>query len=226
MAVGQAQWSFVRVRYSIEVLDARKLYESELGELLAGETPLVAVSCDAAFGEDRLERSPEEVDQLVRFLPQRLREEAVELLHGNPPQRPERAWEKLANKVLDAATGDLVTGDPDKVLGGVAASGHVGSWAHRISKALAEATISYCVVSPSRVVFAEHDLKTHKFQELGALPRQAVLRARRAGKFLQRGRVVLDFADMSALAVRTGILSAGGARRLVAVLDGGIARGD
>jgi hypothetical protein len=202
------------------VFNAITLYRAELDRLLDGETPLAAISCQVAFGADRLERSPEELDRLVRLLPPGLRDRAATLLHEAAPERDEKGWQRALDKVVDALSGDLVDGDPERWIGGISASGPAGSWARHLSTVLDDAGLPYCVVTPSRVVFADHDLKTSSFTELVSMPRGAILHARRAGRFLQRGRVVLDFADLSTLALATGILFTGPARRLVAVLDG------
>lgn len=188
-----------------------------------GETPIVAVMCQVAFGADRLERSPEEIEQLFRFLPGGVREKALGLLRAEPPQRQEGPWEKALGRVLDAISGDLVKGEPDEWIGGVAAAGHVGSAAHRLAAALKGET-PCCVVTNRRLVFARHDYGNDSFTELASLPRRAVLAARRSGRFLQRGRVVLDFVDLSQLALMTGILFTGSANRLVSALNGGVVR--
>lgn len=207
-------------------MDPVRLYAAELRAILAEDERLVAaVTCEQAFGSDRLERSPEEIDRLFRFLPGKVRREAVELLTGERPARDPRAWEKAFGLVVDALGGDLVKGDPDEVIGGISAAGHVGSVAHRLAAAL-DGRTTCCVVTDRRLVFAEQSYRDNSFTEVTSIPRAAVLAARREGRFLQRGRVVMDFADLSRIALRTGILFTGAARRLVSAVNDGPGRAD
>jgi hypothetical protein len=205
-------------------VDPVRLYAAELRALLAeGERPVAAAMCQQAFGSDRLERSPEEIERLFRFLPGKLRREAVGLLTGEQPARDPRAWEKVLGLVVDALGGELVKADPDEVIGGISAAGHVGSVAHRLAAALKGRT-PYCVVTDRRLVFAELSHRDSAFTEVTSIPRVAVLAARREGKFLQRGRVVMDFVDLSRIALMTGMLFTGAANRLVSALNGGLVR--
>jgi hypothetical protein len=205
-------------------VDPVRLYATELKALLAeGEWPVAAAMCQQAFGSDRLERSPEEIDRLFRFLPSNLRQEVVGLLTGDQATRDPRAWEKALGLVVDALSGDLVQADPDELIGGISAAGHVGSVAHRLAAAL-EGRITYCVVTDRRLVFAELDYRDTSFTEVTSIPRVAVLAARREGRLLQRGRVVLDFVDLSRIALMTGIFFTGAADRLVSALNGGLVR--
>jgi len=82
------------------------------------------------------------------------------------------------------------------------------------------------VVTDRRLVFAEQSYRDNSFTEVTSIPRAAVLAARREGRFLQRGRVVMDFADLSRIALRTGILFTGAARRLVSAVNDGPDRAD
>lgn len=205
--------------------DRLKVWQAEIRAALEpGESPVVAVSCQTAFGADHLERSPDEIAHLLRFLPRGLREEFLTASQSGPV--PRSRWEQILERGLGAITaGDLVDVDIDKLLGGVSATGHVGSCAHRLSAAMGS-RIGYCVVTDRRLVLTSHDLSDNTFTELGSVPRQAVVRAYRAGTFMQRGRVILDFIDLSALALMTGILFTGSADKLVASLSGGIIRSD
>lgn len=126
---------------------------------------------------------------------------------------------KLYRSELDSLVGGEtpLAAVPCEVTSDVATAGERGCCARRLCEALAAATMSYCVVTDSRVVFAEH-AATGPFRELAVVPRDEVHRVRRAGRFLQRGRVVLEFADGSTLVLRTGMVLTGHARRLVAVL--------
>lgn len=201
--------------------DPLKVFESDFRTVLAaGETPLAAVSFQLAFGSEQLERSPEELAHLFRFLPRGVREQLLAASQEEPVTKS--GWEKVLERGFDALTGSLVDVDVDKIIGGVAAAGHVGSVAHRLSSAL-RTRANYCLVTDRRMLFVEHKVDGQCF-EVAAVPRQAVIRARRAGKFMQRGRVVLDFVDLSQLALMTGMLSTRPANRLVAALSGGMVR--
>lgn len=201
--------------------DPLKVFESDFRAVLpADESPRAAVSFQLAFGSEQLERSPEELAHLFRFLPHGMREELLAAGEDGPVTKSR--WEKVLERGFDAVTGSLIDVDVDKLIGGVAAAGHVGSVAHRLSSAL-RTRANYCLVTDRRLLFVEHKVDG-QCVEVAAVPRQAVIRARRAGKFMQRGRVVLDFIDLSQLALMTGMLFTGPANRLVAALSGGMVR--
>lgn len=207
------------------MIDRLKLYGEQLRPLLgAGESPLVAVTCQVAFGADRLERSPEEVEHLLRFLPATVRDQVLAALRDGQPRDDRDRWRRAMDRAVDILIGadSLITADPDEIIGGVAAAGHVGSYAHRLSAALS-GKIGYAVVTDRRLLLASQTPRG-EFEELESVPRQAVLSARRAGRIFQRGRVLLDFVDLSQIALMTGILSTGPANRLVSALTTGVVR--
>lgn len=202
-----------------------RFYAEELQRLTAdGESLVAAELCQQAFGADQLERSREEMAAMLRFLPERLREQALDAMQSEP--EPAKGWERVLERVLDAASGDLIDIDPEELLWGVSASGRVGSWAAQLSAVINDPEhSSYCVVTDQRLIIADWQTHTDRpdsptsFTELISVPRNAVFRARRQGRFLQRGRVVLDFADLSQLALMTGILFTSAATRLVRALQ-------
>jgi hypothetical protein len=84
----------------------------------------------------------------------------------------------------------LVTGpdppSPGRMLGGVSAAGHIGSWAHRLFEAYRSATrrAAYLLVTDRRLVLLSKRIfgKGPEFAvELG-IPRDAVPKASRAGR--------------------------------------------
>jgi len=206
------------------VFNPLRIYHAELRALLVGDESLVAAElCQQAFGSDRqLERTPADLERAFRLPPAPIREQAVAALQSEP--EPAKGWEKALERVLDALTGDLIKVDVDfdKVIGGVSAAGSAGSCASRLVAAL-ESTYSstYCVVTDRRLIFAEQAKSLDSFTELVSLPRGAVLGARRRGRFLQRGRVVLEFVDLSQLALMPGILVTRAANRLITAINRG-----
>jgi hypothetical protein len=196
-------------------MDPLRLYRPELQTILEpGESLSAAALCQRAFGADRLERSPDELEHLVRALPERLRGPAVAAMRAEP--RPERRWERVAAVLIGADS--IIRFDPDEAIGGVAAAGHAGSCAARLAAAFGTRSGIHCVVTDHRLIIAELTLDPVGFTPLADLPVATVLAARREGKFLQRGRVVLDFVDMSQLALMTGMFGAARADALVAAL--------
>ena len=195
---------------TIADVDPLQLYRTELQALVG------AVHCQRAFGSDRLERSPDEMERLIGFLPGGLRGSALAALRAEP--RPEKAWERVVGVLIGADS--VIRFDGDRAIGGVAAAGHVGSCAARLAEGIRDASMAHCVVTDRRIVLASMDLDPVAFTPLADLPVGAVLRARREGRFLQRGRVVVDFVDLSELALMTGVFGTGGADVLVGALGG------
>lgn len=196
-------------------MDPVKVWRDELRALLpADEQLLAAAACQKAFGADRLERSPEEMERLLRFLPGPTRDRALAALRAEPV--PEKAWERVLGVLVGADS--IIRSDVDKVLGGVAATGHVGSCAARFAAAFGARTGVHCVVTDRRLLLAERHLNPVRFDPRVEVPRRAVLHAHREGRFLQRGRVVIDFVDLSRIALMTGMIFTGRADAIVAAL--------
>ncbi|WP_238005937.1 hypothetical protein KZZ52_42030 [Dactylosporangium sp. AC04546] len=198
-------------------MDPIQLYRAELAALVGGGEQVLAVAhCQQAYGSERLERSPEEMERLVGYLPGRLRESALAALRAEP--RPERAWERVVAVLVGADS--VIRFDVEQALGGVAAAGHVGSCAARLAEPLRDASMAHCVVTDRRLILATMDIDPVAFRLRAVLPVGAVLRAQRAGKFLQRGRVVIDFVDLSQLALMTGVFGTERAEAIVGALAG------
>ncbi len=132
-------------------------------------------------------------------------------------------------KAGDAAIGTaafLVTGpEPPslgKMLGGVSAAGHLGSWAHQVAAAQRRAGgLPYLVVTDKRLLLVSDDKSSDKAQGFAAfldIPRDAVLNASRDGRPFARGRVVIAFTDGSMIALKLGSVLTGQADRLVNAL--------
>jgi hypothetical protein len=202
-------------------VDPLQLYRAELQAMVGdGESLRAVAHCQRAYGSDRLERSPQEMERLVGFLPGGLRDSALAALRAEP--RPEKAWERVVAVLMGADS--VIRFDVDRAIGGVSAAGHVGSCAARLAEGVRDAGMVHCVVTDRRIVLASMDLDPVAFQPLAELPIGAVLGARRDGKFLQRGRVVIDFVDLSQLALMTGMFGTGEADVIVGALGGHTAR--
>jgi hypothetical protein len=198
-------------------MDPLTLYATELQALLApGESAIAAANCQLAFGADRLERSPAEMERLAGALPQPLRDRALAALRAET--QPEKAWDRVISVLVGADS--IVRFDVDAALGGVAATGHVGSCAARFVGPLRGHSSNYCVVTDRRIMLAAMEPNPIEFRGLAELPRGAVLTARREGRLLQRGRVVIDFVDLSRLALMTGIFGTNRADALVEAMTG------
>lgn len=198
-------------------VDPLRLYRAELQALVGdGESLRGVAHCQQAHGSDRLERSPEEMERLIGFLPGRLRDSALAALRAEP--RPEQAWERVVAVLVGADS--VIRFDVDQAIGGVAAAGHAGSCAARLAGAIRTESMVHCVVTDRRLILAGQDVDPVGFRPLAELPIGAVLGARREGRFLQRGRVVVDFVDLSQLALMTGVFGTGRADVLVGALAG------
>ena len=77
-----------------------KVYLPELRAMLsAGETPVAAAMCHEAFGAERVERSPDDLERMFRLLPRPLRERLTAAAQAEPVQR--KPWERM----VDVLTG-------------------------------------------------------------------------------------------------------------------------
>ncbi|MEV0568446.1 hypothetical protein [Dactylosporangium sp. NPDC050588] len=199
-------------------MDALRLHRAELENLAGGEEVRAAVHCRTAFGGERPRRSRQELEHLVADVPAEVRDAAVAALRDAPDADPEQAWERVVAVLVGADS--VIRVDVDKAIGGYAVTGPDDSCAARLDRGIRDATMVHCVVTDRRLVLADMDDDLRGFRLRAAVPRTAVLRARRDGRFLQRGRVVVDFADLSQLALLTGVFGTGRADALVAALAG------
>lgn len=147
-------------------------------------------------------------------------------LNDTPGPPAERSGAQKAGELALGAAVFLVTGpdtpSPGRMLGGVSAAGHAGSWAHQLFEAYRGATnrAPYLMVTNRRLVLISKRIfgKGPEFSVALGIPRDAVLNASRGGKPLARGRVVIDFADGSMMALKFGTFLTGQADRLVGAL--------
>jgi hypothetical protein len=210
------------------MLDRTTAYAPQLRELLtAGESLRTAVRCLMVLDVVQLKRSPAELEHMVRHLPGAARRWVAEAMQSQT--RPgEGAFDNGLSGLLNHIGDRLITDDVVGALGGTPGSGDLSShWAFRLAAVFEEDRSRYCVVTDRRLILAAwrrrrsrtDDTATIVFSELVSAPRESVLMARRRGGLLQRGRVELDFVDLSRLTLLTGHVFTGGARRLVCAVN-------
>jgi hypothetical protein len=107
--------------------------------------------------------------------------------------------------------------DWDEKFGGTSVAGRAGSLAVRIADGTRHGARQFGVVTARRFAVVRR-IGTDRFTLVAEAPRKDVVHVQRRGRLLQRGRVVIGFADGSQLAVENGILRTGQAKRLVAAL--------
>jgi hypothetical protein len=195
-------------------MDYTKIYQADIAKLLGPEDPVLSVvPYRLAHGAERVERTPEVIERRLRPLPRGLRRRAQEL-QSRDRQSDSRS---LLDRILDI---DWPWNrlDWDEKLGGTSVAGQPGSLAIRLADGTRHGVALYGVVTARRFVVVRR-IGTDRFTLVTETPRGAVVQVRRRGRLLQRGRVVIGFADGSLLAVQTGILLTGQAGRLVAALS-------
>jgi hypothetical protein len=185
------------------LLDYLKIYRDDLRPLLADdEEPLVMVPVWLAYGTHRIKRPLSARARRTRDGAERSgRRSALDVVLSvfDPAWR----WNNL---------------DWDRVLGGVTVSGPAGSWAHRLAAVVDDAPGAYAVVTHRRLLVARRQ-DTQGFTAVSEVPRRAVAGARRQGRGYSRGRVVVEFADSSTVALHAGFFGTGRADGLVRALD-------
>jgi hypothetical protein len=204
-------------------MDPARIYRRDLQDLVGpDETVRAAAMCRATpGGSNQLERSMEDFEREYSLLPTQLRKKAAAASFRTQSESPPR--EKWYWRVLGVLSGgdSIVRADPDKLFGGVVARGAADSCAAHLNRHLHGDDSIYCVVTDRRLLLAARTLSTDAFRPLADVPVEAVTGARRHGWFLQRGRVVLNFADGSMLTVFTGIFGTARANTLVDALTSG-----
>ncbi len=196
------------------LLNHLKIYRDDIRPLLDdGEEPFAMAAVSLANGARHLERTPEDVDRALRIAPRAVRDRAKAQAGGAPEGR---SFLDVVLGVLDPRWRWNST-DWDKVLSGVAVAGHVDSIAYRLVKAIDGRQSLYCVVTDRRLLIV-HRQGTKDFTVTFETPRQTVVTARRKGRGYSRGRVVVEFADSSVVALHAGFIDAGRANSLVKAL--------
>jgi hypothetical protein len=172
-------------------VDYTRIYRADVSELIGSADEVLAiVPYRSAYGTERFETEPRERRSGSRSPLNRL-------LDIDWP------WNRI---------------DWDKVIGGVSVSGSPGSSAIRLADATSNDAGQFGVVTGQRLVVIRQ-VGGDRFELVAEAPRAEVVYARRKGRFLQRGRVVIGFADGSCMAVTTGILLTHHAKRLITALS-------
>ncbi len=105
------------------------------------------------------------------------------------------------------------------MFGGVILAGDRGSFADRLNTPTEDERFLFCAITDRRLLVMRRDVKL--FVQLFDMPRQAIVSARRRTRILSRGRVALEFADSSSIALHAGFINAGGpAYRVARALAG------
>lgn len=177
--------------------------------LEAGEQPMVMTGFDLAGGTSEIGAAPS----------------------GPEPQAPPPAQPSAADrlgKVLDGQwIADKINWNVgwERVLGGVNASGGVGSAAGKLVRLAASKRegLRYCLVTDRRMMVVESKgtSRAEPYRCLFAVPRGAIGAARVQARGRSRGRVVIAFTDGSVIALHTGMFAATAARQLAAALQPG-----
>lgn len=193
------------------LIDYTKAYHTDVAGLLGpGDQLLAIVPYRLAHGAEKLERTPEVVERRLRPLPRRLRHRAGDLHAREHRDRsllwriidPDWRWNRI---------------DWDQVIGGTSVAGRFDSLAVGLYNATKQGVGQYGVVTAQRFTVLRK-VGTDRFEPVTEVRRADVVYARRKGKLFQRGRVVIGFVDGSYIAVNSGILFTGQARRLVTAL--------
>lgn len=120
--------------------------------------------------------------------------------------------------VLDMALG-LPTPYLMAVADGLVTGTSLWGWPGCLAQQLAEVlgSVPDLVLTDRRLLLVK--IAEGTARQLWQCPRAAILAARRAPRLFQAGRVILTFADGSALAVMLGVVSGSNARRVVSALQ-------
>lgn len=170
-----------------------RLYGSEIrNQLLApGERMLVLSDFSVAAGKWELEQPPDERSATRK---------AVETTAGII----------LAPELANSPS-------LSRLLGGVAVSGDLGSWARRVIDVRGAPRL---LVTDRRLLLTKSSGsgKNVRFEVAFEIPRDAVQNVSREGRPLARGRVVIIFRDGSFIALKVGTWRTGPAARLVTAI--------
>lgn len=170
-----------------------RLYASEIREqlLAPGERMLVLSDFSVADGKWKLEQPPDE------------------------RSASRKAVETTAGIILSPELANSPS--LSRMLGGVAVSGGLGSWAGRVIDVRGAHRL---LVTDRRLLLTRSSGsgKNVRFEAGFEIPRDAVQNASREGRPLARGRVVITFRDGSFIALKLGRWRTGPAARLVTAI--------
>ena len=185
------------------------------------------------MGLTGLSQLPPSVRQALGPAEQPLAWQPVELAPGESRigrTGPPRVVRGVDLNPLSALSGGPVDDDPglfDRLVAGISLTGHAGSSADGLGRALEGAGSKRMAVTTDRVLlFAEGTTTFGQDAATGAktwdaetevlwqVPRATVASARIQGRFLMAGRLLVGFEDGSGAALMCGMVSRRGARRL------------
>jgi hypothetical protein len=197
-------------------MDYTKIYQADIAKLLGPDDQVLAVvPYRLAHGAERVERDQEVIERRLQPLPRGLRRRA-QGLESRERRADGAANRSLLDRILDI---DWPWNkiDWDEKFAGTSVAGRPGTLAVRLADGTRHGVGQFGVVTTRRFVVVRR-IATDRFTLVAEAPRSDVVQARRRSRPFQRGRVMIGFADGSRLAVDTGILLAGQAKRLVAAL--------
>ena len=197
-------------------MDYTKIYQADIAKLLGPDDQVFAVvPYRLGHGAERVARDQEVMERRLRPLPRGLRRRVKERASRERPAEG-TANRSLLDRILDIDW-PWNRVDWDERFAGTSVAGRPGSLAVRLADGTRHGIGQFGVVTERRFVVVRR-IGTDRFTLVAEAPRNDVVQARRRSRPFQRGRVVIGFTDGSRLAVDTGILLAGQARRLVAAL--------
>jgi hypothetical protein len=129
---------------------------------------------------------------------------------------------KAADRAADVASvllGGANSPSLSKILGVESVSARSGSWAYRMLAAWREAPGLLVTDQRFALLARETSGTADRYQAVLEIPREAVANVRLAPKPLARGRVVIDFADGSLIALKYGTWRTALASRMVGSLS-------
>jgi hypothetical protein len=200
----------------VPLIDYTKNYQAKIAGLLDPADQVIAiVPYHLAHGAEKIAWTPEELERKFWYLPRRARKE----LAGTQPRRDRDR--SLLDRVLDALSPSWPWDDFDleKAIWGATVTGRSDSPAGRLYSATEKGSAErFGVVTAHRFAVLKK-VGLDRFELVAEARRAEVVSVRRQGRPFQRGRVVIEFADGSHLAVLCGLLLTGQARRLVTALS-------
>lgn len=183
-----------------------KEYGAEIRRLLAAEEHLLDLTdFRQADGKDQLERRPPGADTR---------------------STGRKVAETTAGVVAVTAFGPATSPSLKRMLGGVSAAGHIGSWAHQLYEASRDLSkrnrFHYLLVTDRRLLLAgrvsSFRSKSRDYEVGLEIPRSALAQVDLDSRPFARGRVALAFTDGSMIAMDLGSYRTGAARTLVQAL--------
>jgi hypothetical protein len=199
----------------VPLIDYTKNYQAKIaGFLEPGDQVIVIVPYQLAHGAEKIAWTPEERERKLWYLPRRARQE---MAGTRPPRGRDRS---LLDRVLDMLSPSWPWDDFDmeKAIWGATVAGRSDSPAGRLYIATKRGAEQFGVVTAQRFAVLKK-VGMDGFELVAEARRAEVVSARRRGRPFQRGRVVIEFADGSHIAVLCGLFLTGQARRLVTALS-------